>query len=466
MSPPIDDHLQLLYSQPCHIVATHKLRNMATSFVDGGYELDFVDVSVAEEYQCPICLLVIKQPMLTSCCGYHFCKNCIKPILDKSSPCPMCKSGRFTVLLNKHHQRKIEELTISCLHKKAGCEWTGPLSNLRDHLDKKCLHVKVECTNKCGEHVLRKELAEHLEESCRNRQQKCIYCDFEDTFEEVEKHLDVCSSYPVVCPNSCNIGSVDRCCIEQHLSVCPLQHVECDFNHAGCMTTLRRKDLPAHMNENVQEHLLLLSSSLLKLSDAVQYKDKQIEELRGELQSKDKEISLIQQEMENLVRLVPIVPIEVTMENYRVLKASDAEWNSTPFYTHHRGYKMCLRVLPNGFLNWQKSHTSMFVCMMKGEFDDELRWPFVAKVVVQLLNQHNEFFSDDEHYEKELICKLPRVFNRAIGGGQGCCDFISNASLSNPKRGRDFLKFDRLHFRIASIELPLTLKKTRKEHDV
>lgn len=442
---------------------------MATPFEDGGYELEFVDVPVADEYHCPICLLVIKKPMLTSCCGNHFCQDCIQPILNKSSPCPMCKNSGFTVLLNKHHQRKIEELTICCVHKKEGCEWTGPLSNLKDHLDKKCPNAMVTCTNKCGENVLRKKLAEHLEESCRNRQEKCLYCGFEDTHEKVEKHLDVCPSYPVVCPNSCNIGSVDRCCIEQHLSVCPLQHVECDFSHAGCTTTLRRKDLAAHMNENVQEHLTLLSSSLLKMSRAIEYKDRQIEELRGELQGKDKEISLIQQDMDNLIKLVPTVPIEVTMENYKLLKANDAEWNSAPFYTCHGGYKMCLRVLPNGFLNWQKSHVSMFLCMMKGEFDDQLRWPFAAKVVVQLLNQHKEYGnwdSDDEHYERELICRLRRVFNRAIGGGQGCCDFIPNALLSNPKKGREFLKFDRLNFRIASIELLSTLEKTTKAYDV
>ena len=64
-----------------------------------------------------------------------------------------------------------------------------------------------------------------------------------------------------------------------------------------------------------------------------QRKDEQIKELREDLQSKEKQISQIEQDMDSLVRLTPIVPIEVTMENYKVLKAHDAEWNSPPFYT-------------------------------------------------------------------------------------------------------------------------------------
>ena len=425
---------------------------MATSSLAGGYDLDLVDDSVAEEYRCPICLLVIKQPMLTSCCGYHFCQNCIQPILESNTSCPMCKSEGFSVMLNKHYQRKIDEMVIRCSHKKEGCEWSGPISNFQDHLDKKCPNVEVDCTNKCGERVQRQMLASHLEESCCNRQHKCLYCGFEDTYTEVNKHFDVCPSYPVVCPNNCSIGSVDRCCIEQHLCVCPLQHIECDFSHVGCTTALRRKDLLAHMNSSVQEHLKMLSSSLLKMSKEAQHKDEQIKELREELQSKEKQISQIQQDMDSLVRLTPIVPIEVTMENYKVLKAHDAEWNSPPFYTSQRGYKLCLRVLPNGFLEWQKSHMSVFVCVMKGEFDDELKWPFVAKVVVQLLNQHSEC---NEHYERKCKCILPRVFDRAIGGGHGFCDFITSSQLSHSKSGvkMEFLKHDRLNFRIVSVEM-------------
>ena len=72
----------------------------------------------------------------------------------------------------------------------------------------------------------------------------------------------------------------------------------------------------------------MLSSSLLKMSKEAQHKDEQIKELREELQSKEKQISQIQQDMDSLVRLTPIVPIEVTMENYKILKAFDAEGNS------------------------------------------------------------------------------------------------------------------------------------------
>ena len=104
----------------------------------------------------------------------------------------MCKSEGYCVMLNKHYQRKIDEMVIRCLHKKAGCKWSGPVSNYQDHLDKECPNVEIECTNKCGEYVQRQKLANHLEESCCNCQHNCLYCGFEDTYAEVNKHFDVC----------------------------------------------------------------------------------------------------------------------------------------------------------------------------------------------------------------------------------------------------------------------------------
>ena len=55
---------------------------------------------------------------------------------------------------------------------------------------------------------------------------------------------------------------------------------------------------------------------------------------------------------------------------------------------------MCLRVDPNGQGNATGTHVSIFVCMMQGPFDTQLKWPFRGAIAVEILNQ----FCDDKHH--------------------------------------------------------------------
>ena len=61
---------------------------------------------------------------------------------------------------------------------------------------------------------------------------------------------------------------------------------------------------------------------------------------------------------------------------------------SLPFYTHRYGYKMCLRLYPFGDGAGRETHLSLFIVVMKGDFDEILEWPFKHKMTFQLLNQN------------------------------------------------------------------------------
>ena len=41
----------------------------------GGYH-GIVFLSPTEDYRCPICLMVLKDPHILECCGSHICKVC------------------------------------------------------------------------------------------------------------------------------------------------------------------------------------------------------------------------------------------------------------------------------------------------------------------------------------------------------------------------------------------------------
>ena len=76
---------------------------------------------------------------------------------------------------------------------------------------------------------------------------------------------------------------------------------------------------------------------------------------------------------------------EFVMTNYHQYKRNCDLWRSPPFYTCP-GYKMCLEVYANGYDDGAGTHVSVGVRLMRGEHDDQLKWPFEGDITGQLVN--------------------------------------------------------------------------------
>ena len=61
---------------------------------------------------------------------------------------------------------------------------------------------------------------------------------------------------------------------------------------------------------------------------------------------------------------------------------------SPPFYTSTHGYRLCLRAYLNGDGEGKGTHVSLFIVIMKSEYDDLLVWPFTHGVTLTLINQN------------------------------------------------------------------------------
>ena len=59
---------------------------------------------------------------------------------------------------------------------------------------------------------------------------------------------------------------------------------------------------------------------------------------------------------------------------------------SVPFYSSHDqyGYKMCLRLYLNGDGTGKGTHISLYLTVMKGEYDAILQWPFDKDMMITL----------------------------------------------------------------------------------
>ena len=301
----------------------------------------------------------------------------------------MCNGEQWSAMLDKYHRRKVHEVRVRCWHKGNGCEWVGELNGLEQHAF-----------------------------SCENRLWKCEYCGIKYEFLEGEKkHWPTCHKFPEPCPNSCEVGNVERCNMEQHRSVCPLEPVACEMKEFGCSVVVPRKELATHMKESELQHLTAMTMLNLRLTKQLQQdsteRDKKIAQLQQDSTERDKKIAQLQQDSTEKEKKIVELQQEVTahkeklaqtqnkftpepapigasegeceliVQNYRLLKyyPSDCCKMSDPFYTHYCGYKFKLKI------DFYENDIGARLYLMKGEYDRQLYWPVTVSVRLELLNQ-------------------------------------------------------------------------------
>ena len=284
-------------------VGVASLPGTTTSSSTTGYDCKFVETPPQVlPTECSICLHIPQEPHLVSCCGQHFCKSCIEHTQSENKPCPLCNQPDFTATLDKSVQRHLNALKVYCTNKEQGCEWVGELRQLDHHLNVNarsgeeltgCEFVEVSCIHGCGGRLQRRSLTEH-HNICPSRPFSCEHCSHSSTYQDVvDNHLPVCGSHPVPCPNGCGSSSLILQHLGDHLHQdCPLQKINCEFQFTGCTAKVHRRDLAAHLRENLPQHLLLLSNTTKMLATAEDIKLR-LGKLEGQQQSLKQKLDMV-----------------------------------------------------------------------------------------------------------------------------------------------------------------------------
>ncbi len=246
---------------------------------NGGYkyDLDFVD-SIHERFICSICTKVMKDPHLVVCCGQKYCAHCLQAWLTaKPTPiCPHCRAkGRnFQHVVEKGMKSEIESFQVQCSYHRAGCKWTGELRNLDKHLksDDGCEFYEVVCPNKCQEGskigstlVQRGKLKDHLKNICVLRKIKCEFCSKFITMQNYRSHQNVCTMFPMECPNQCGEKGIVRQTVDTHRQSCKYELISCTYAYAGCKVKIKRQDLDGHIANNQGLHLKIMAAEYDRL---------------------------------------------------------------------------------------------------------------------------------------------------------------------------------------------------------
>lgn len=153
-----------------------------------------------------------------------------------------------------------------------------------------------------------------------------------------------------------------------------------------------------------------------------------------------------------------VPPFYFTLDNYSHYKKNSLKWFSPAFYSHPNGYKMCIGVDAAGSSVGEGTHVSVLVYFLRGEFDNELKWPFRGTVNIWLLNERldsNHFTKSIEFDDDVTLVDSGRVeghFERSAGYGAPL--FLEHSQLGHDQtKDCEFLKFNRLRFLVQSIKL-------------
>ena len=273
-------------------------KQLKTSHEGGGYACEFVEKPPQFlQTEFSMCLQILREPHIVSCCGYSFCRNCIERVQAKNDPCPLCVESNFTTLHDKRLQRSLSELDVQCVYQSDGCGWVSKLGDLDQHLNVNpdlerrllgCDFIQLGCEY-CRDLFQRRLIKEHQDKQCPKRPFSCDYCrDYDSTFEDVaNNHWPECKCYPVSCPNECMPYAVERQNLTHHLtSECSHAVIECDFNYAGCEVKVPRKDMSDHIRENSLSHISLLATLTQKLAAKIVEKDEQIAKVISNMETR------------------------------------------------------------------------------------------------------------------------------------------------------------------------------------
>ena len=219
---------------------------------------------------------------------------------------------------------------------------------------------------------------------------------------------------------------------------------------------IRRDTLKDHIKEGVETHLDLACSKLkqvelecTKLKESELQLSDQLEQVELELSDKLKQVELEcaeckESELQLSDKLKQVSDqVNSTLFTWRIQnfdqslqaakEGSKERLHSEPFYTSPQKYKMKIQLCPNGSGEAKNTHLSVFITIIKGEYDAILPWPFLPQVTFTLIDQQEDT-SQRENVVMSFKANpsLMESFARPVGdqnSGTGYGNFVSHEKL-------------------------------------
>ena len=365
--------------------------------------------------------------------------------------CPLgCRDEKGEV--SRVERRRVETHRTCCPMRTVKCEYCSvsvKVCDMNGHLEV-CEEFPIPCPNKCSEEfrVKRKNKSIHLSQECPLQETECPYSQY-----------------------GCEV-KVQRRNLEQHDKEDMHKHMKLTIHLMQSeVITLQKENGELRSNEfNSQSRVLKLEKENEELRTKILNLEKTNEESRSSIQEgKEEHLKLTAKESDNLKRfkylfipmmIMMIVIIMITSSSSEIVHLrrfqsllipmisilgaeGNLEWKisgvknkirrnektfTDPFYVGLYKFQAQIEWVSND------NYVGLFLCIMKGEWDDALKWPIRYKSSKVLINQldgeHN--YENTGEISEEGLGKFPKCFSKPStekNEGFGTTKFISHADL-------------------------------------
>lgn len=321
------------------------------------------------------------------------------------------------------HKMQCEYLEQSCPNANLGCKFVGPRKDIASHTEGSCEWRKVTCPN-CKISLTWSDLQGHLNNCAK---QSSIPLHGRQSSTEIELYQESQHCQLPEAQQATMIGDLMSLTLNLQAKVAHEEEVNQKFKQlvmdklitlTGLVSRNSKQGMSDEMdsknwheiNRTASHETAVLSQKMEYLEKAVCVLNKELDRYAGtieSLQQKCFEYEQIIKDLQNTNQTngiqsksanFPLIGnngiLVWKLENFNACMRSaksgkKTSFYSSPFSTNPFGYKLCCRIYPNGDGSGKDTHISLFLAVMKGEFDDVLPWPFKQKVTFMLLDQVN-----------------------------------------------------------------------------
>ena len=401
--------------------------------------------------------------------------------------CAYCCAYFQRRYVRAHQAESCPQRPFSCNY----CDYKAAYEDVVNNHWRVCKCYPVPCPNRCGTNLERQKVEMHI---CMQCPFTVVSCDFHDagcdvqlarkdrpthSAESLATHISLLTAQTQ--RMAAGSGTQDPAGLAEHL----LPHLSLLTLHNQQLTRLTiqlkgsleesqrtinqlRKEI-AQLRKGKGEEIKKLETSLQVAMTESESLKPEMAELRVKQDEDGSSLETLKQEMaeqrvkqdedrsslETMQRYTGVFPIKLMMTNFAEMKGNHGQWYSPAFYTYPQRYKMCLRVVADGYGDGEGTHVSVFAHLMQGERGDDLKMPLQGRITVAMLNQ-----LEDNNHATETIRFTETKESKYTSGlteeeiQWGWPTFIAHTKLDyNPTKNCQYLKYNRLHFKIVTVEL-------------
>lgn len=470
------------------------LTSLALSDINYSNELPIFVVEVKPHLICFICNLPCRRPQQLTC----GCKTCWQCICDYESDddgnfkcinrdnyteCEAVQNKR-DIVFDPSAAKELAKLPIRCTNSEFGCKEIIPWVNLKRHLNV-CRYDCTDCKFNCGQRI-RCTLQDEHYDTCPNAIINCKYiafgCNFVNNPRSIREHY--------------------RLCIDEHMNMLLLEFskfqtekVQNDDRLATIESDLQifKSDQTKLLNSvksGMDQLAHNLDSKLKQVTDMIEDLRRRVHETpprdnRGSASASsvnsNVDLTYMQNQLSQCMEHLKIldkhhVKMEESLSDFDIrlqcveTKSCDGSiiWRiseykrrkqeaimdkprslySQPFYTSNHGYRLCARIYLNGDGTGKNTHVSLFVVIMRGDYDEILSWPFRHRITLALIgirpNGTQEIMSDT--FSPDPTSASFHKPTSPMNVASGCPRFIAHKDIEAPNS--NYLINDSIYLKI------------------